>query len=697
RTTVVLAADNPARRLEISLRGEVLAGKAINVTANRTTESPTAQQIVVRDMDNQPLPFGDVLRSLKILPGVSSNNELSSAYNVRGGNYDENLIYLNGFEVYRPFLLRSGAEENQSFLNPDLVENLTFYSGSFPAHLGERLSSALEARYEYPDTLRWGGKARLNFFGAGLALRHRRSRFAWQGGVRYSNPSLFADRLQTSGDYQPLFRDFQWIGRYRLSEGQDLEAIFILGDNRFDVAPEQWQGHYTTGVLRVSEVAIDYTGNKTYSYRNNLAGVRYRGSWGDWKSSLGVSRFLSREVEKSDLASDIFYIPDAREPNDNRTYLKSRFEDVDNRLELENLDLSPRLSRQWGAHHLTLGMDLRRYQLREQLQENFSEQGDSNAVLLLPAVRDGGQNRDWWTGSAFVRQQFDWQSWQLDLGLRAFHNRANGETLFSPRVSLFYFPHPHHAFHLSGGTYAQPPLFYELRGEETLAEKLKAQLSHHLAGGWQWQVHPTLRIEGEAFYRRLSRLIPYSIKELQLVYRPEEAYQGFAYGWDWQLKGELVPGMQSWIGYGYLKSRERLQGTKNYQRRPLDQTHTLRLFFQDRVPRMPNIQAHLRYLFGSGYLYNQAEFSENAEGQLAVVENDLRREFPAFQRFDLGVSARLQAFHDRQVILTAEVLNVFNHINVAAYEFIYLGPGVPVRIPRIYTRRFFNLAARFHF
>ncbi|MGH1366275.1 MAG: TonB-dependent receptor [Calditrichia bacterium] len=680
----------PNARLFIVLQPAAVAGKSVTVFELHDGQEKIIASADIRKM---PDPYSDPLRSIKILPGVASNNELSSAYNVRGGNFDENLIYLNGYEIYRPFLLRRGVEENQSLINPDLVENLKFYSGGFPVLFGDRLSSALEVDYGLAPENNTRMTVRADFLTMGAAVKHSGKTLQWSGGVRYANPQLFVNRLQTSGNYRPEFFDGQFFARLKLSKNSQLQLFALHARNRFDLTPDTFTGNFKFSLVDVRAVEIEYDGNSAYSFQSSLAGLAYGYHPSEQTSvRFSVAGYNTSEEEQVDLAGNIFYVLDASEPQSTREYLKSRVETADNLLDLETLEAHVTAEHTSGVHKIQAGINVRSISMKSRIDEAFFEEGGESTQEVPLVNRDRRSERvDYFSG--YLQDSYSFSKrLQATAGLRVYHYSLNNETRVSPRSSISFKPSEDKVLRLSGGIYEQPPLFYELQGVQREAfDGFNSQQSIHGILGWEQLFKERLSFQAEVFYKKLNRIIPYYVDELKLIYRPEERTDGFAYGMDISIRGEIVEGLNSWISYSYLNTQERDLKTGINRRRILDQTHTARIFLQDKVPNYPNIQAHLRLLYGSGYLFHpRSVVDQNGQNVLAVDFARLER-FSRYTRADLGMTGRFTIGDDRALVISAEVLNVFNNINVAGYSWFQIFPGDPVRIPRVYTRRFFNL------
>lgn len=686
---------NGGAHLSIKLVSKVLQSEAVTIIEFRPAETGL-ERIESIDIRRMPTVYSDVLRTVKILPGVSSNNELSSAFNVRGGNHDENLIYLNGYEIYRPALLRQGVAESQSLINPDLVERLRFFGAAFPATLGDKLTSALEVDYQNPSESRFEAVARADLLNLGLAMRKRVGRIGWSAGVRFANPTRFVNELQTTGDYRPRYFDVQALLEYKLDAATSAEVFLLQADNTFDLAPNVWHGNFANGPTRIRAVDIEWQGRREYRYDTQLAGLLVRRTFGaDSRFELRLARYQNAEQDDIDLNGDVYFSPNANNLQQNRTYLKTRTERANNDLTVVSNRAFLGLSQKVGRHALEAGALLQTTEMTATLDESILESSDGS-VQEFPEVAQASQQENVDSFSGYLQDNIRFgMRWRANIGIRALYYAFTKEKLLSPRGSLAFEASERDRLSFAAGLYVQPPFYHEFRNKEPEKTRmLRSQKALHLLLGWE---HDFVRVnlKTEAFYKRLSDIIPYHRQQLRLIYADSNSHEGYAYGLDVLLQGEVVQGVKSWLSYGFLKSRQREKGTEPYERRLLDQTHTFRFFLQDKMPRFPNVQAHMRVLFGSGFLYHPRHLikdSETGESSLQV-DFDRRDKFKYYFRLDLGVTASIKLRNRHHVLFTAEVLNAWNIVNVAEYTWIHIPQfsARPVRIPQVLTRRFFNL------
>lgn len=687
----------------IKLTSKSYQNEEVIVTADKEVPEIVASELKSRDLKKMPVLYNDVLRAVKILPGVTSNNELSSGYNVRGGNFNENIVYLNGFEIYRPFLLRQGMEENQTIINPDLVENMRFYGGAFPVQYGGKMSSVLEVEYDGTQDTAYRGSVRADLLNAGVTIGRRFGKFNIAAGVRYASPGLFLSELHTSGDYKPTFADIQVLGNYEIDDKRNIELLFLSADNGFDLTPDEWLGHFKSDRGgEVNQVAIDFNGYKNYSFKTNLAGIKYKQLFSNsFKNTVKLSYYNTRENEDADYTGDYWYSPDAEVPEDGKEYLKSSHDMVKNSLNLNSVIINDEVSYKLNDQEIYGGIEYKYEFLEDRINEFYNEEGNE-ALLTYPSVKVRSNDYNINTFSLFSGYKTVlWEYVKLDAGLRYTHTSITDENLISPRMLITITPNPIHTFKLGYGYYYQSPFFHELRSLEQGNPDLRSQKSVHYILGWEYRFRHDFTMQAEVYYKDIPRMYSFYEEQFRTVYMTDKFFEGYATGLDVQFRGKLSEGLNSWIGYSYLDSKERELGSDaDYERRILDQTHTIQIFIQDKMPGRKNFESHLRLLFGSGYLYNNRKLVEGENDQIFLkVEPRSKGEILNYMRADMGLTATFDVAEGRQLIVTAEVLNVFNNYNIAGYEWIQAFKDIqyPVRIPQMYSKRFFNVGIEYTF
>ncbi len=650
---------------------------------------------------NIPTLNGEVLQTVRILPGVKMNNEMTSGYNVRGGSFDENLIYLNGFEIYRPFMLRQGIEENQSLVNQDLVKDLSFFGGAFPAVFGDKMASALQINYGRGTGPSFSGILRAGLLSAGLALHHLSDGLSASLAGRWSYPKIFSSKQHTSGDYRPDFKDLQLMVNWIPDRTVTTRFFLLKAINNYDLTPSNWTGHFRLDGI-IQGIAADYTGSTNYGYNTSLAGVSTRiKSGNDLTFGASVSWFNIKETETRNLNSDIYLIPDAYDP-DTREYLKSAIEKGENSLDLAVVSILPEITYIKGIHKVKAGAELKFANLDNRVYEERKEQGGISIpaapeITTYSIAQSLNSYSIYLNDEVSVNERFD-----INAGVRFTRTSYNGENFWSPRVSLEYKVTEKFSVNLRAGVYNQPPFFYELRDltpDETRA--LLSQKSTHYIAALHYVFKKGLEMRAEFYYKALDDLIPVDFDGMRMSYGKSNSLEGYAQGFDLMLRGEIQEGLNSWFVYGYLDSGEKLKGSSGgYERRLLDQTHNLQIFLQDKIRKHPNWQSHLRFSVATGTLYHPRRVEVGTDGKnYLVVDFNKRWELPFYMRADMGLSAKFKLGEEKFLTVVAEVLNVFNNYNIAGYSWYQVIPGIrsPLRVPQIFTERFFNLAMEFSF
>jgi len=690
--------------LNVSLKPGLYLMNGVTINANREIEGQNIDTLKIKDIQNIPNLYSDVLSSVKILPGVSSNNELTSAYNVRGGNFDENLIYLDGYEIYRPYLIQQGVEENQSIINGNMVGNMEFYNGAFPAQFGDKMSSALVVNYDSTVKPVLGGEINADLFNTGLTLHDRNGNFSWITGFRYAYPSLFDKTLQTSGLYKPSFDDYQFFGSYNFPENYIVQLLFITAKNNFELTPQSWFGNFQSPGIGIQQITLDFGGNSDYKYNSNLAGLKFIAPLSENSSlTTSLAYYSDKEFYNTNLSYKVYYSEDAYHPQDNIQYLETGYQFADNSLNSERVELMSDYTLNYKTQTIKAGAAFRYSKMESTLDESTSFLGVDS---VLNAANNSIQklNTEFNSLSGYVEDNIFFNSkLSANAGLRALKYYFNGEFLLSPRAGLTYKPDSLNSLNLSWGYYYQPPYFYETWDKSlTAAKSLLAQKDVQYDLSWEYQFKPQSKFTAELYYKDLTRLIPYYVDQLQLTYGDQNNYEGYAYGLDLQYEGELTRGIETWIGYSYLNAQEKqTTGSNPYENSPFNQGHTIRIFLQDHSTSHPNFQAHVLFLLGSGYYYYpMISVPGAAPGTYQIVPDyNVTDEYPFYFRVDMGLTFEFIILDHRKITFTAEVLNVFNQYNVTSYSWyhVFQQTTQPVPVPNILSPRYFNAGFKLEF
>jgi len=677
--------------IQIELNPAVIIKDEVNILGSVKYSTVDAQILTKDELKKMPSFNKDVLQSIAIMPGVTANNELSNDYNVRGGSFNENLIYLNGYEIYRPYFLKNGMQENQSIANPDLVGSISFHNGGFDASYGDKMSSAMEINYSNEFENKLNASARANLLYAGASINNRYENINWAAAVRYTYPALLLKSQQVEGSYRPAYWDAQAILKYSFSATESLEMLVISASNKFDLTPQNWRGDFLMGQWDVSSVSGNYAGNKNYSFQTDLVGLKYVNKINDeFGLSVSASSYFMKEKENNSLAGDYYYSPDGYNPDTDKEYLKTTYEAANNLLDLKTYEIKSEVNYKKGMHNFSGGAQFKLTDLKGIINESYYETGPQ-ASQIIPVVNNLEEDYNLNSVGGFIQDKILLEeSFQVTAGLRMLHNYFSKETLVSPRAGIAYFPSPVHTLKFMFGYYYQPPFFQELKNSD--GNIIKSQKSVHYILGWDFQFKEKVKLLTEVYYKKLENLIPFNLDEVKIDYLTDKITDGYAYGLDVQVQGEFVKGAQSWLGYSYLDTKEKVNGT--YKRRLLDQTHTLQLFLQDRFPKHPNWQAHVRLLAGSGYLFYPRIITTDANGQKALTYSfDYRYSYSPYFRTDMGLTAEFEIGDDESITITADVLNIFNKQNNAGYTWVkaFKDSNKAVPIMQVISGRFFNI------
>jgi CarboxypepD_reg-like domain/TonB dependent receptor-like, beta-barrel len=691
-------------KLDIILNPKVYETGEVSVKGDKTTKPISVQDIKEKDLVTMPNLYSDVIRGVKILPGVTSNNELTSAYNVRGGNFDENLIYLDGYEIYRPFLLQQGIEESQSIVNQNMVRDIRFYNGAFPVNFDDKMSSVLEINYKNNFDSSLNGNINFDLLNTGLTLNKRFGNLNISTGFRYANPALFANVLQTTGKYRPYFTDIQILSSYDFSESSGLELFFLKAYNKFDLTPDNWEGQFQLNRVDIRQVTLEYNGKQYYSFNRSIAGLKY---FNQLSKKLGLdfsfAYYFNKEAENKNLSNNVYYSEDAYNPGNDRQYLKTAYDFSDNSLLVNTYEIKSGATYTSGNHIFRGGIKLKFSRMNNVLNESTYEIGP-DTVLNAPYSAMLNQDVNFNSIAAFLEDNLSFsEALNANFGIRALKYYYNNQTLISPRINVNYNLNPGNKLSFGWGFYYQPPYYYELRDKDLSTIKpLLAQKAVHYVLSWENKFNPTSDILAEVYYKKLTDIIPYYIDQLKLIYSDQNNFDGYAFGVDLQYRGELVKGITSWIGYSYLDTKERnLTNNTGFKRRLLDQTHTIRIYLQDGAKRHKNFQSHVVFIFGSGFLFHPQKTITDPVTGLNTITTDYDRvgTFPFYFRVDMGLTFSFDIGESYKLIIIPEVYNIFNQYNIASYSWYHVLSETkqPVPIANIYSKRFFNIGVKLSF
>ncbi|PSQ74944.1 MAG: TonB-dependent receptor [Bacteroidetes bacterium QH_9_64_21] len=735
----VTVTDGGPTRLDVTLPSTVLEMEGVTVTEAEAPDRPGVYKVDPEDVQNIPTPFKDGFRALKSMPGVATNNELSQQYSVRGGGYNENLVFINGFEIFFPFRPRQGEQEGLGLLNPALASDITFYTGGFPAEYGGKLSSALDVKYAQPDDQSLGGSVDVSTLDAGV---HAQSSaldgdLGWAFGMRRAQPGRFFGTQDLKGDYSPRFTDVQGTVNYRVSDRVSIEALGIWADNTFKLEPEERTTYF--GVISLDpERPSDFkalraslTGGREDGYTTTFGGVRLNTEVTDRLSlEHDIAYFGTRETENFNVESDqrVCQVDPTGGANAANCFLQgestvTRF--ADNAVGVERRTARGRYEWALGRQVLRGGWHVRDLHFDDRLNERTIIEGTNRETLQperirVDSVRDQATFNEQQVG-LYLQDAVDVLPTQDRLtvtgGMRADYFSFNDEWTLSPRLSARFQASDRLTLTGSWGIYHQKPTYRELRGtpqgtetiDETLNRDIESQRSiQYVFGGEYFFPDRRLYLRAEGFYKDLNDLISYTIEDVRVNYSGENDTDGYTYGLDLQLRGEFVPGLESWFNYSYLVSRERFKEgvlseytqTRRENRqgllpRPADQQHTFSAFVQDYVPGDKSWKLHMRLLYGSGLPYTPTNPGPETDSgvQTRIPGGRMSGRLPAYRRVDVGATKRIQVARNGiggpiDLELTIEVLNMFDMDNTVDYRWTRNFERVPKRLtPRSLNAR----------
>ena len=615
-------------------------------------------------------PNAGVENVLMTLPGVSNNNELSTQYNVRGGNFDENLVYVNGIEVYRPFLIRSGQQEGLSFINSNMVQNINFSAGGFQAKYGDKLSSVLDITYRKPNETATTIDASL--LGASVTFEGQflNKKLSTITGVRYRDNSLFVNSKQIETNFRPKFTDVQTYLSYEFSEKFTLNFLGNFSLNNYNYQPISRRTRFGT-VANPLELIVFYSGQEQDNYLTMFGALSADYNVNkDFTLTTTASRYNTQEEEHFDIAAQYnLGEVDANIGSENFGEVQfsqgigSQLNHARNDLDALITNFQVRGTIKKGRNQWDFGVKYQKEDIKDRIREweiidslGFSIRPPSHTANNQPYEpfegeitpfqnirKDNAVEINKVSGFIQFNQRSFWSDHEVwyNVGVRA-HNwtvTGNGfssknQIIISPRAQFAIKPdwEKDMLFRVSGGLYAQPPSYRELRDfNGDVNVDVKAQKSIHLVTGMDYSFNMwerPFKLTTEVYYKDLSDVNAYSIDNVRIRYRADNVTTAYAYGVDLRLNGEFVPGSESWVSLGYLKTEENINNRGNIAR-PSDQRIKFGILFQDYVPNLPNLKAYLNLVYNTGVPGGSPAYSD-----VYNFQNRLRD----YKRADLGVS-----------------------------------------------------------
>lgn len=661
---------------------------------------------------------GSVEALITTMAGVNSNNEMSSQYSVRGGTYDENSVYINGIEVYRPQLISSGQQEGLSIINPDMVGAIGFSTGGFSAQYGDKMSSALDITYREPEAFE--GAVGLSLMGGSIAVGSSSKRFSQLHGLRYKSNSSLLSSMDEKGEYDPRYFDYQTNMALKINQRWKVSFLGNISINNYKFIPTNRTTNFGTSTdAKQFKVYFDGQEKDRFETFFGALSLNYRHN----KSSdftFIASGYLTNELVAYDISGE-YWLDQAGTTGNSGAAVGGELgvgryhEHARNRLKASVMSMSLRGNTGVRRHNLSYGINFNHEKIFDRAREwelrdsaGYSLPVDPYAVKViynLDSRHDISTNRI----SFFVQDTYrlSTSSGYLNIngGVRMSYWDFNKEFLISPRLNLGFVPDaaPRWAFRFATGLYYQSPFYKEYRqpivddGGNTVIELnsgIKSQRSFHFILGSDYTFRAfdrPFKLSAEAYYKILGNLIPYEIDNLKVVYSGINTTKGYTAGLDMKLFGQFVPGTDSWISFSLMKTQEDLNGVK--VPRPTDQRYSLALYFTDYFPKFPKLKFNLRGIFSDG-LPTTAPRGSRDKGYFRA---------PAYKRVDIGLSYGLITpanegetrggllGYFKSVWIGVDVFNLLDISNVSSYYWVTDVNNIQYAVPNYLTRRQLNV------
>ena len=713
----VLRKPRGKQTLQVVLHTDATMLGDVNVTGEKI-QSDQTQEIKIKDIKMAPSANGNGVEGIiQQQAGVSTHSELSSQYNVRGGAFDENSVYINNVEVYRPFLVRSGQQEGLSVINPYMVDKIGFSTGGYAAKYGDKMSSALDITYK---TLKAKGKKPVvegslaaSLLGTDAYIGIGTRKLSWLNSVRYKTTSYLLGSLETKGEYKPNYLDYQTYLSYQPNKRWKIDFIGYISDNHYNFEPSDRETSFGT-MENVKSFRVYFDGHEKDRF------LTYFGTLGITRNitastsiSLLGSAFYTKEQEKYDIQGQ--YWLDQTETSENLG-VGTYFEHARNYLSARVISAKLMLRHKVQKHNVEAAVTLKRehieensieYEMRDSAGYSVPHTGkDLYMIYSMKARNELNANRM----EAYIQDTYRFfggtadstgngqTHYTLNYGVRMSHWNFNRETILSPRISLAIIPanHENTTLRLAAGLYYQAPFFKELRDTTTvngvtvasLNEKIKSQRSIHFIAGYDYRFRMNdqrFKFSAEAYYKALGNIVPYSVSNVKVVYYGQNECSGHAAGLDFKLYGEFVPGMDSWLSLSLMDTKMKLNGKSIPL--PTDQRYAVNLFFTDYFPGSKKWRMSLKLAFADGLPF--------AAPHKELETNSFRA--TAYRRADIGMSYQLldNSRHEKKtflknVTLGVDCLNLFGIDNVNSYYWVTDVTNQQYAVPNYLTGRQLN-------
>lgn len=700
------------QKIEVSLPSMAALGEVVITEKRRQTTG--TQQLDIKDMKGVPSATGNAVEELiQQQAGVSTHNELSSQYNVRGGSFDENSVYINNIEIYRPLLIRSGQQEGLSIINPDMVETVGFSTGGFEAKYGDKMSSALDITYKQPKRLEANVSASL--LGASGYIGFGNKKFSMSHGIRYKTNRYLLGSFDTNGEYRPNFLDYQTYISYHPNKNWNIDFIGNISENHYNFAPTDRETSFGT-MEDVKSFRVYFDGQEKDVFRTLFGALTISRNIGaNTKISLLASAFHTKEQETYDIQGQ--YWLDDTQTNTNLgvgTYMEHARNYLTANVESFKLMLNHKTTRHTIEGGLTYKIEhveenSREYEMRDSSGYSIPHSPDRldliyslNSRNTMNSHRIEGYIQDTYKFTSGTEKQ---TFYTLNFGIRFSNWSFNKETTVSPRASLAIIPafNENATFRFATGLYYQAPFFKELRDTVTtngvtvvrLNENIKSQRSIHFVAAFDYRFKIKQRpykFTAEAYYKALSNINPYNVDNVKVTYYGENIASGYTAGIDLKLYGEFVPGTDSWVTFSLMSAKQKIGGHTIPM--PTDQRYAINLHFTDYFPGTERWKMTLKLAFADGLPFGPPHKGLEYQNFKA----------PAYKRVDIGLSYRAYDNDDRKqrsifrnIWLGLDCLNLFGISNVNSYYWVTDVTNQQYAVPNYLTGRQINGSVIFEF
>ncbi len=691
--------------VEVSLPSMAALGEVV-VTEKRRQTTGT-QKLDIKDAKGTPSASGNAVEDMiQQQAGVSTHNEMSSQYNVRGGSFDENSVYINNVEMYRPLLIRSGQQEGLSVINPDMVESVAFSTGGFEAKYGDKMSSALDITYRKPQKAE--GNIQASLLGASAYVGLGGKKFSMSHGIRYKTTRNLLGTLETKGEYDPRFLDYQTYISYSPNQRWTIDFIGNISENRYNFTPSDRETSFGT-MENVKSFKVYFDGQEKDLFRTLIGTLAISRTLGaNTKLSLLASTFYTKEQETYDIMGQ--YWLDDTQKNVNLgvgTYMEHARNYLTARVQSFKLMLNHKTKRhdiEGGITYKTehISENSREYEMRD--SSGYSLPHSADRLDLIYSLRSSNTlNSHRLEG--YVQDTYRFSNgaeggthYTLNYGVRFSHWSFNKETIVSPRLSLAMIPsfNQDMTFRLAAGLYYQAPFYKELR--DTVAQngttvavlnnKIKSQRSIHFVAAFDYRFkikERPYKFTAEAYYKALHNLVPYNVNNVKITYYGGNLCDGYAAGLDLKLYGEFVPGTDSWVTFSLMSTQQKMNG--QWIPMPTDQRYAVNLHFTDYFPGTERWKMTLRLAFADGLPFGPPHKGIETQNFRA----------PAYKRADIGLSykaydndARKRKSICKNIWVGVDCLNLFGISNVNSYYWVTDVTNQQYAVPNYLTGRQIN-------